>query len=63
MGQGRTLTNKIVGASLEVAKRNAAKPQRVVKYMHVGERLRYLARLHSTRGELAAKLVTPNRAS
>lgn len=63
MGQSRTLTKQINQASLEIARRNAAKPQRVVKYMHVGERLRYLARLHSTRGELAAKLAQPNRAS
>ena len=58
MAAGRSLTRKIDSASLEIAKRNAAKPERAIKYVHAGARMRYL---HWTQG--AAKLVKPNRAS
>lgn len=56
MGQARTLTRKIVPASVELAKRSAAK--RAHKYWHASERLRQLARVHG-----AAKLTSPNRES
>jgi hypothetical protein len=45
MSTARGLRNRIVPAAVEIARKGAARPERVLKHMHRGERERELRRM------------------
>jgi hypothetical protein len=55
MSTARSLRRRIVPAAIELARRSAARPQRLLKHMHRGERLRELRRMGGSADQRGSK--------